>query len=195
MVWGVHEVRLYLRGLGQLPLVFQICPAAMYTDSCSYSVLTPFEIEREKRIESNKRRLLELGLPALSLAVSATVRSGSYASGRVAAAVQVTALPSRRSTRGKANPVKQEVYADEVNDKSGQVVRTARKRPAQQQGEYSELNEYRVSTMSDSALLTRIKRIRNVRKMESFIQVLEQEGKPDLADIARNALQALLDSA
>lgn len=46
----------------------------------------------------------------------------------------------------------------------------------------------RLTTMSDKALLLRIKRIRNVAKMQSFIVVLQQNQRLDLAEVAQQAL-------
>lgn len=43
-------------------------------------------------------------------------------------------------------------------------------------------------TMSDKALLLRIKRIRNVAKMQSFIIILQQNQRLDLAEVAQQAL-------
>lgn len=52
-------------------------------------------------------------------------------------------------------------------------------------------NLMRCSTMSDRALLTRIRRISNLEKLASFVRVLEALGKADLAAEARAALNQL----
>lgn len=49
--------------------------------------------------------------------------------------------------------------------------------------------------MSEEALRRRISKITNTTKMRSFITVLEAEGKEELAQEARSALQRLLTSS
>lgn len=56
---------------------------------------------------------------------------------------------------------------------------------------YTELNQHRVLTMSTAALRTRICKIRNVPKMQNFIEELLSSNMPDLAREATAALDCL----
>lgn len=55
---------------------------------------------------------------------------------------------------------------------------------------FTNLNQYRISTMSEAALRNRIRQIRNVAKMRNFIEELE-ESLPHLASEAKAALRSL----
>ncbi|DBA83461.1 TPA: hypothetical protein ACH3X2_006396 [Trebouxia sp. C0005] len=123
-----------------------------------------YENARQKRILRNQQVLADLGLTSVELP---TRHVEVPAVARKSKSEQVQ-LPPRRSKRQQGQPIEQQEEIDVASDMYPKV-----------------------RSMSTFALAKRIGKIQNKAKMESLIQVLQDEGLTELANDAQQAMTGL----
>ncbi|DBB04846.1 TPA: hypothetical protein ACH3X3_010135 [Trebouxia sp. C0006] len=149
-----------------------------------------YENARQKRILRNQQVLADLGLNTAELPIR---HAEVPAVSRKSKSEQVQ-LPLRRSRRQQGQPIEQQEKMDLVSDVyPKQEIQRLRAdvRRNQNMDHLYQHNLMRVRSMSAFALAKRIGKIQNKAKMESLVQVLQDEGLTELANDAQQAMTEL----
>uniref|UniRef100_A0A7S3RAN2 Uncharacterized protein n=1 Tax=Dunaliella tertiolecta TaxID=3047 RepID=A0A7S3RAN2_DUNTE len=159
--------------------------------------LTAYELERLHRIESNQAKLRELGVQQASNELTQALAKRKREPALKIKGIDKAQVATRQSKRlrGEATGTLQGVESDVEDETQHPPKRPVVKEvsiPIMAEAALYQKNVYRVSTMSDAAMMRRIKAITNISKMQSLVDVLQQLGSPvAIQQMAREKLGQL----
>ncbi|KAK9804963.1 hypothetical protein WJX73_004287 [Symbiochloris irregularis] len=159
--------------------------------------LNTYELEREARIRANREKALSLGIILAKPASPVKVKAPPAPKRQP---VELAATRKSERLRGASatnTTLSSSLGQEELPDLAKQAQQIQKRDiPADcsEAEELRELNLHRLATMSDKALRVRIRKIRKVVKLQSFISVLRETNvQPDLIEEAEKALELLTD--